>query len=113
MQAVVAPDVVLLSKVLPRFRALVAVTLDNRDASNPGELTPVLDALQVRSSAATPPPCTALRCTGPRAPRVPRHRCRRAPRISSPCLELTSAARSKGEDVGVVPLQREPGREAR
>ena len=54
VQAVVAPDVALLSKVLPRFRALVVLTLDNRDASNPGELTPVLDALQVGLSAAMP-----------------------------------------------------------
>ena len=53
-QPIVAPDVGQLSLVLPRFRALTSLTLDNRDASNPGELLPLLEALEVRLLQRTP-----------------------------------------------------------
>mmetsp|Transcript_18803 Transcript_18803/g.56832 ORF Transcript_18803/g.56832 Transcript_18803/m.56832 type:complete len:727 (+) Transcript_18803:119-2299(+) len=39
------PDVVELAPVLPRFQAVESLTLDGQDGSNPGETTPLLDAL--------------------------------------------------------------------
>lgn len=50
------PDVVELAPVLPRFQAVESLTLDGQDGSNPGETTPLLDALLVRRAAL--PHCT-------------------------------------------------------